>query len=186
MREIEIKLPFADANEARRRLGLAGAVAKFPRGFEDNRVYDNAERSFSRDWRLLRLRSTRGRHILTYKHPPERSEEGTRYKVRMEHETEIANLEGIQEILRAIGYEEIWRYQKQRQRYELDGVILELDEMPFGVYLELEGAPADIDRVAAALSFSRDDYIQATYRELYCAKTGSDDPGDLLFEGQEG
>lgn len=183
MREIEVKVSLPNANEARRRLGLAGALALFPQCFEDNRVYDNRERDFSREWRLLRLRSTRGKHTLCFKHPPERTQAGILYKVRIEHETDVDDLESMELILQAIGYEQVWHYQKYRQRYELDGVILELDELPFGVFLEFEGEPEAIDRVAGNLGFQTRDYIKATYRELFCQYKGEEEPGDLLFEG---
>ncbi len=182
MREIEIKIRFECADTVRQRLGLLGAVAAYPRSFEDNRIYDDAERSFSKGHRLLRLRSTRGRHVLTFKHPPEHSEEGARYKVRIEHETELTDIAAAASILDALGYTEVWRYQKYRQRYDLDGITIELDEMPFGVFVEIEGAPEAIDKAARALGCTPDDYLRDTYHALFAAHTGVEEPGDLVFE----
>lgn len=182
MREIEIKVRVPDANTARQKLGLTGATAMFPRSFEDNRVFDDERLTFAKEQRLLRLRTTHGRHVLTYKHPPEHSEEGARYKVRLEHETEVADAEEADKIIRSLGFHQIWRYQKYRQTYELDGIHVELDELPFATFLELEGAPEEIDRVAKKLGFSAGDYMTETYRELQCEFVGSDEPGDLLFE----
>ncbi|MGB0035232.1 MAG: hypothetical protein WBP79_07145, partial [Candidatus Acidiferrales bacterium] len=59
-----------------------------------------------------------------------------------------------------------------------------LDETPIGAYLELEGAPADIDRGAAQLGFSSSDYITQTYGGLYlaeCRRRGLP-PSDMLFQ----
>ncbi|MDQ7007382.1 MAG: class IV adenylate cyclase [Acidobacteriota bacterium] len=183
MREIEIKIEVDCADRAREKLGRAGATALVPRSFEDNRVYDDEHLSFARGRRLLRLRSTQGRHLLTFKHPPEHSEEGARYKVRVEHQCEVSDAEEMEKILLALGYHQTWRYQKYRQSYELDGVHVEIDELPFATFIELEGPPEGIDSAARKLGYGPADYSTATYRELFCRQVGSDEPGDMLFDG---
>jgi hypothetical protein len=58
-----------------------------------------------------------------------------------------------------------------------------LDETPVGVFLELEGAVPEIDKVASALNFSPPDYIRATYWDLYaadCRRRGRT-PRNMLF-----
>ena len=185
MREIEIKIQVDSADGARERLGMAGATALFPRSFEDNRVYDDEQLSFARCQRLLRLRSTQGRHLLTFKHPPEHGAQGTRYKVRVEHQCEVSDADEMEKILIALGYHQTWRYQKYRQSYELGGVHVEIDELPFATFIELEGPPAEIDAAARKLGYGPQDYSTATYRELFCRLKGSDEPGDMLFEGAD-
>ena len=54
-------------------------------------------------------------------------------------------------ILRALGLHPVFRYEKFRTTYALPGVRglkIELDETPVGIYLELEGPIARIDRGA--------------------------------------
>ncbi len=188
MREIEVKIEVRDADEARRRLGAAGAVALSPRVFEDNRVWDDRDGTLRATRRLLRLRSAGGRHTLTFKKPPEGSGEATGYKVRIEHETTVGDPGETARILEGLGYRVAWRYQKYRQSYRLEGVEIDLDETPLGVFLELEGPPAAIDRAARALGFGREHYVVATYRGLARERSGGREPGDLVFpaEGDEG
>jgi hypothetical protein len=60
---------------------------------------------------------------------------------------------------------------------------VELDETPIGEFLELEGPPSAIDRMAKLLGYSRSDYITKSYLALYlaqCRKKGLV-AGDMLF-----
>ncbi|RMG47597.1 MAG: CYTH domain-containing protein [Acidobacteria bacterium] len=182
MREIEVKVEVRDADAARARLGAAGAVARTPRYFEDNRVYDDESRSLERSGRLLRLRSIGNRHILTLKETPDPEEGAERYKVRLEHETTVGDPHEADRILRSLGFLVAYRYQKYRQSYRLGEVTVELDETPLGVFLELEGQPVDIDAAAERLGFGPSDYITKTYRMLHRERSRSETPGDLVFE----
>ncbi len=52
-----------------------------------------------------------------------------------------------------------------------------------GYFLELEGAPTDIDRAARALGYAPRDYIQATYWDIYaddCRRRGRV-PKNMVF-----
>ncbi|MBP1612115.1 MAG: adenylate cyclase [Acidobacteria bacterium] len=193
MKEIEIKLAIDDADEARRRLGEAGAVALAARSFEDNRLYDDAARSLKSSGRLLRIRAVGGRNVLTFKAKPDGPAGDARYKIRDEYETEIADAAELDRVLRALGFEPAYRYQKYRQPYRLGGVevLLDetrlggvevlLDETPVGNFLELEGPPEAIDAAARTLGFAPADYDTRTYRELHQARTGREEPGDMVF-----
>ncbi len=186
MREIEVKISVADADSARALLGRTGAVAQTPRYFEDNRVYDDADRSLASSRRLLRLRAVGSRHVLTYKEPIAGDPEDGRYKIRLERETRVSDPAEFDAILHALGFDVVYRYQKYRQRYLLHGQTVELDETPIGTYLELEGTPEQIDTTARALGFSTSDYVTRTYRSLHVEHAGREDPGDLVFEEGEG
>jgi adenylate cyclase class 2 len=82
-----------------------------------------------------------------------------------------------------VGFRPGFRYEKFRTSFRLPGLHLDLDETPVGRFLEIEGAPAPIDRIASALGFSPRDYIRSTYAELYaaeCRRCGQI-PGNMLF-----
>jgi adenylate cyclase class 2 len=67
------------------------------------------------------------------------------------------------------------------------GLLIELDETPIGVFLELEGPANAIDRVAKALGFGARDYVLANYMTLYreyCRSRG-EEPRDMLFARTE-
>jgi adenylate cyclase class 2 len=69
-----------------------------------------------------------------------------------------------------LGLRTKFRYEKFRTSFRMQGVHLDLDETPVGTFLELEGRPAAIDRVARELGFTPSEYIRATYYEIYVAE----------------
>ncbi len=181
-RENEIKLRIASADEGRRLLKSAGFQLRESRFFEDNMVFDTPSLSLRAENKLLRIRVERGRGLLTYKGPPEA---GT-HKSREEIETGIGNAEAYVAILERLGYRPVFRYQKYRTEFAIDGEpgVATLDETAIGCFIELEGPPEWVDCAARALGFSPADYITASYGRLYlddCARRGVP-PGDMLFE----
>ena len=163
-RENEIKLAFPSPDTAVRRLIEAGAHEVHARAFEDNVVFDLAGRPLTSSGRLLRLREFDGTSELTFKAPVQGEH---RHKLRIEHETAVANSEALRSILLALGFAAVYRYQKYRAIYRLDDVEASVDETPLGTFVELEGEPDDVDRAAAALGALPSDFIRATYRELH-------------------
>jgi adenylate cyclase, class 2 len=180
-REIEIKLPIYDVRETFRSLRRLRAI---PRGrvFEQNMLYDTRDSDFRRRGWLLRLRSETPaqspfaragvqRAVLTFKAPPQpkrtRSSRLALYKERLEREVVLGHPHRWPELLASLGLHPGFRYEKYRTELRLDGVHLCLDETPIGVFLELEGDPTAIDRVAEALGYSPKDYVQSTYWDLY-------------------
>jgi adenylate cyclase class 2 len=162
-RENEIKLAFPSPETAVRRLLDAGAREVHARAFEDNTLFDLAGRPLTSSGRLLRLREFGGAAVLTYKAPVVGEH---RHKVKLEHETGIADPEALRSLLFALGFEVVYRYQKYRATYALHAVVAALDETPLGTFVELEGAPDDVDEAAAALGARPPEFIRATYREL--------------------
>jgi adenylate cyclase class 2 len=179
-RENEIKLAFPSPELAIRRLLQAGATEIRSRLFEDNVLFDFPDRALARSDRLLRLRRSGDETVLTFKGPVAGEH---RYKLRTEHESAIADGDAMTRILTGLGFEPVYRYQKFRSTFRLDALEAVVDETPLGTFVELEGAPDDIDRVAVALGATADDYITATYRELHerDAAARGKAVGDLLM-----
>lgn len=182
-REVEIKLAVANANWARRLLARYGFRVVRRRVFQDDVVFDDAQGTLAGAGALLRLRRSGRAAALTYKGPAAPG----RHKEREELETALnpGQADRVGEILRRLGYRPAFRYQKYRTEFARpgDGGLVALDETPIGAYLELEGPPAWIDRAARELGFAADQYITATYAELYyaeCRRRGRR-PGDMVF-----
>ncbi len=163
-REIEIKLRLPDLRTARRLLRNAGFKVARPRVFEFNVVFDTTRASLRKRGALLRLRQAGRECTLTYKGPSSRS----KYKSRQEIEVRIPDGKSFEHILLNLGYHPVFRYEKYRTEHRADGAgLVTLDETPIGLFLELEGPPAWIDRTARRLEFSETLYITDSYGELY-------------------
>lgn len=177
-RETEIKLRIADVNALRRTLRRLGATSR-GRVLERNALYDTPDGDLRRRGRLLRLRietpaglpGIRGgsrRAVITAKSPA-LSAPGSRYKEKLERERGVPIPRSWPGILRGLGMQPAFRYEKYRTAYRLPGLHLDLDETPVGDFLEIEGSPRAIDSAACALGFSPRDYIRGTYWDLYAA-----------------
>ncbi len=181
IREIEIKLAIDSVKEARRRLRAAGFRVSKPRVFEKNVVYDTPQSDLRLSSRLLRLRAIGKSYKLTFKGAPEPG----KHKSREEIETEVADGPAFDAILTRLGYRPVFCYEKFRtefQRPRSKGIAT-LDETPIGTYMELEGGPDWIDRMARTLGYEEDNYITASYARLFFEwreRSGSN-AADMLF-----
>ncbi len=198
-REIEVKLPVDDVEALVKRIGHLRAAGR-GRVFEQNTLYDTSESGLRRAGCLLRVRvetpagtsiSPPGSPsaILTVKAPPSTTKTGrrattSRYKERLETETVIHHPASWDRKLKQLGFRPAFRYEKYRTTFRLPGLHLDLDETPVGDFLELEGNPKAIERVARALGYRPADYVRATYWDLYsayCKRTGRV-PGNMVFD----
>ena len=179
--EVEVKIRIDDASATRRLLRRNGFRVERRRVFESNEVYDTPESALRANRRLLRLRRTGSQVLLTFKDKPIAG----KHKIREEIELSLSNATAFAEILNRLGFQMAFRYEKYRTefaRQRESGLIL-LDETPIGNFLELEGSPAWIDRTAALLGISEQQYITASYASLYlahCAERGIQ-PAHMVF-----
>jgi adenylate cyclase, class 2 len=180
--ETEVKLAVPDAKTGRRRLRAAGFRVFKRRVFEANTVFDTPALALRNAGLLLRVRQAGSVRTVTYKGRSTPS----KHKSREELELIIPDARVMGAILEGIGFRPVFRYEKYRTEYRQyrGGGIATLDETPVGVYLELEGNAAWIDRTARRLGFSEQAYITVSYGALYldwCRRLGIK-PGDMVFD----
>jgi adenylate cyclase class 2 len=179
--EIEVKIRVASAAEAVERIRAAGAVLVRERELEDNRLYDRDGGALAAAGRRLRLRRVGDRAVLTAKARLDEAESG--FKVRREEETDVPDADAMARVLDAAGFELLWRYQKYRTTWRLNGTTVTLDELPDASWVEIEGDRDRIDAVAARLGCSSADYETRSHREMAEAErrdAGAPVP-DLVF-----
>ncbi len=182
--EIEIKLPVEDLSAVRNRLSGGGGHLHAPWHDEINDLYDDAERKLSQSGRTVRMRRASGRSILTYKGPA-RFEDGAR--LREEREVEVSAASEAEAILAGLGLRRTFRYEKRREEWAAEGCIVALDVTPIGSFVEIEGDPAGIRRLVAALGLDASEAIPYSYPELYLRRRKEDPslPADMTFVSRE-
>lgn len=136
--ESEVKFYLADRAAFEARLIERGASLQQARLHEWNLRFDTPERTLTAQRRVLRLRQDASSYI-TYKGPARLGEE---ISVRQEIELVVDDFENARKLLEALGYEVSIAYEKFRTTYRWEGVLITLDEMPFGSFTELEGTDA--------------------------------------------
>lgn len=161
--EREIKLRFPSAGEARVKLLALGATPLHGRRLQEDALLDFEDERLRLQRSTIRVRSEGGKSLLTFKGPVLPGV----MKTREEHETVVADGSALLEILHRLGLHVWFRYEKYREEFEADDLVMAVDETPVGVFVELEGGEAAIHAAAQALGRQRADYITDSYRFLF-------------------
>lgn len=174
--EREIKLRFSSVDEARARVEAMGATPLRGRRLQEDALLDTADGRLRQRGCALRVRHEGGHSLLTYKGPPQPGV----MKLRDEFETRVGDGQALMTILRALGFEVAFRYEKYREEFAAAEVVIAIDETPLGVFVEIEGSEAEIHLTARHLGKSPADYVTASYRTLFVAHRESHGGGDHM------
>jgi adenylate cyclase class 2 len=163
--EVEIKFFIDDVAALTRKLKQAGFKLQTPRTHEMNTLYDTPERALKAKGELLRIRKYGDEWVLTHK--SKSAKQSTRHKSRAETETSVGDGNKLDFIVRALGFQPSFTYEKFRAEWS-DGMgHVVVDETPIGDIAEIEGPARWIDRSAKALGVSRDQYVTKNYASLF-------------------
>jgi adenylate cyclase class 2 len=162
-KEIEIKFRIKSMSAVVRSLKQAGFKCVTRSNHEMNSLYDLPGQKLRKRGDLLRLRKYSNSWILTYK----AKGKAGRHKSRVELQTDLENGKQMDAILRALGFEPTFRYEKFRAEWSDGKGHVVLDKTPIGNFGEVEGPSRWIDRTASALGISRSDYITQTYAPMF-------------------
>jgi len=116
----------------------SGGVFLYER-FEENLLYRGGQLDVNNA--VLRLRRSDNGSFLTYKEKAV-GEDG--FKARLEYETQIADPIAVEAMFGRLGYRLFLVYEKRRKAWRFANCEVVIDELPFGVFVEIEGAPDDI------------------------------------------
>ena len=162
--EIESKFYVHDLTPIENRLKELNADCIAPRMFEYNLRFDNHQKSLNRQRKVLRLRKYDDIR-LTFKGPGEKI--GGAF-ARTEIELVINDFDLAQKFLENLGYHVAAVYEKYRAMYKIDGIIVTLDELPFGKFVEIEAdKPEQISELAPRLGLMPECAIPASYQGLF-------------------
>jgi adenylate cyclase class 2 len=167
--EQEVKFFLENAEEMRRRIAALGALPYQPRTHEANIRFVTADGTLTRARKVLRLRKA-GPVILTYKEPETHAPAGTPNPARRSLETEIIvdDLDKTTHLLQSLGFRPIVRYEKYREVFQWKSVLLMVDQLPFGDFLELEGPDlAELHQTAGHLGLEWSQALQASYMGIF-------------------
>jgi adenylate cyclase class 2 len=178
--EREVKFFVTDLRKIQIHLLAAGAEIIRPRVFERNLRFDDPAGSLTSAGRLLRLRDD-GMARLTYK---DRAHVDDVISEREELEVQVSDFNTAYALLAALGYEVSVQYEKYRTTYQLHDVEVDLDEMPYGYFLEIEGPGAEaIQKAAKLLELNWDARSTLSYITLFeRLRTGGLDARHLTFD----
>lgn len=129
--------------------------------FEENTLYQGPALEIGN--RVLRLRRVNKRAILTFK---ERLSGAGAIKHQIEEETEIADADAMHGILTRLGFRRILVYEKRRRTWVFENAEVVLDELPFGLFMEIEATEAEIHRLEELLDTTDIAVEHSTYPRM--------------------
>lgn len=122
---------------------------------------------------IIRIRRTQSRALLTFKR---RIEGPSDVKLQTEHETEISDPEAAQQIVRELGLEPRLVYEKLREIWRRSNVEVVIDDLPFGLFMEIEGSMTGIRELEMLLGIDDLEIEHETYPSL-TARLGKENAG---------
>ena len=129
--------------------------------FEVNTLY--AGDSIDPNRAVLRLRRVGPRAILTFK---ERVPGSSPIKHQLEDETTVGDADAMDAILESLGFNPAVIYEKRREIWQLGETEIVLDELPFGLFMEIEGEENSINDIEQKLAIRRLKAEVETYPNL--------------------
>jgi len=140
-----------------RRLGASPGEVEF----EENTLYRGGRLDLGGC--ALRLRRVNGRALLTFK---QRFPSKSSIKHQREEETEVTDANALAAILRSLEFRPALVYEKRRVRWHIGKAEIALDELPFGLFMEIEGSEKEIARVEKLLEAEALPAVMETYPAL--------------------
>ena len=138
---------------------------------EENTIYRGG--MLERPGCALRLRRVNGRAILTFK---QRRPSTSAVKFQDEQEVEIMDAEAMHAILTALSFRPGLVYEKRRTCWQVGNAKVVIDELPFGLFMEIEASQKEILRVEKLIGADKLPPVMETYptltRELGVNKRG--------------
>jgi adenylate cyclase class 2 len=162
--ETEAKFYVRDLGRVKSRLDELAARLIQERILETNIRFDLPGAPLRAQGRVLRLRRDTSAKF-TYK-SASTNEQGV--LSREEIEFGVEDFDRAKRFLEALGYEKLVYYEKYRTTYELNHTLIMLDELPYGSFVEIEGATVDAIRALAyELHLEWDSAIGTSYNALF-------------------
>jgi adenylate cyclase, class 2 len=158
--EKKYRLTARQGEEIIKRLPKLGAKQE-AQEFEENTLYQGSGIDIRRS--VLRLRRVGKRAVLTYK---ERFPSTSAIKQQREEETEVTDATATDAILVAVGFRPAVVYEKRRTTWSLGKVEIVIDDLPFGLFMEIEGPAKEITRTEKLLGVKDLRAEHTTYPEL--------------------
>ncbi len=129
--------------------------------FEENIVYRGGRLDLGGC--ALRLRRVNNRATLTFK---QRFPSKSPIKHQQEEETTVDNPDAAHAIVSALGFRVGLIYEKRRVSWNVGKAALVIDELPFGLFMEIEGSEREIKRVEKLLAVETLPPVMETYPSL--------------------
>src|SRR5688572_14773104 len=129
--------------------------------FEENTIYGCGVLADTNS--IVRIRRTQDRSLLTFKR---RLAGQSDVKEQIEFETEVSDPDASANIIKELGLVPGLVYEKRRRTWHIRDVEVVVDELPFGLFMEIEGSVTGIKEVEILLGMEHLETENETYPRL--------------------
>ncbi|HEX6124166.1 MAG TPA: class IV adenylate cyclase [Pyrinomonadaceae bacterium] len=126
--------------------------------FEENTIYGGEV--LAETGAVVRIRRADNKAFLTYKR---RMEDRSDAKHQLEYETQISDAGAADSIMRELKLRPKLVYEKRRQTWRFRDVEVVIDELPFGLFMEVEGSVTSIKEAEMLLGLEDLETEHETY-----------------------
>lgn len=163
----EIELKFLIDNPRLVHMILKKHKAKFiGKVFEKTLRFDTPNNELEQMGKFLRIR-TGFKNVITFKHKIK----NRNFKEREEIELEIEDPIKMRQILENLGFTKVLIMEKYREKWWLNNTEIDIDKLPMGSFVEIEGKPREIRQVAKLLQLDFIKRITDNYWDLWAIFT---------------
>lgn len=162
----QVKFEINDSNKLISNLKLKEAI--FVGGnLEVTKLYDYDNNSLFKRGIFVRTKSG-FRNVLTIKEKDDKK--NSTFLERIKNEIEIEDDEVVEYIFEKIGLNNQYIMEKYRLIWKLNDTYINLDELPFGIYLEINGSDNQINNVIKILKLDKTKMLNKTYWDIFNQK----------------
>ena len=159
----QIKIKVNDFQKMKRFLMSKGAV--FLGGWKEKTIrFDTYDKILEKKDTYLRVK-TGNENVVTLKEP-----DNNNRKKFFESNNRMFQIDDIDRfcyIIKQVGFSKEYIMEKYRLAWSYKNIEFYIDELPFGIFIELKGEKEDINKMIKFLRVSQEELIKDTYWEIY-------------------
>ena len=141
---------------------LSAVAASFVgEDFEENTIYGGG--ILDEQLAILRIRRTGSKNTMTYKRRVQNISDA---KHQIEHESEVSDPKSVAAMFSELKFSPRIIYEKRRKTWTFKNTEIVIDELPFGLYMEIEGSITGIKEVEMILGIEDLEVENETYPRL--------------------
>lgn len=132
--------------------------------YEKTVRYDDENGAFSKKGMFLRTMSGFENKIALKEMAESENPDAFQHRVT---EVEVEDAEGINYIFSKLGLTNQLIMEKYRLKWKIKDINISIDELPFGVYLEVKGTIKQINLIIRLMKLNRNGIISGTYWDIF-------------------
>lgn len=162
-KDVQVKIKLSDFQRTKKFLISKGAI--FLGSWKEKTIrFDTEEQILKKNGKFLRIKIG-NQNVVTLKETE--NNEKNKFFESTNRQFEIDDVESFCYILKRIGFSKNYIMEKYRLAWMYKGIEFYIDELPFGVFMELKGEKQEINKMLKLLNVKSEDLIKSTYWEIY-------------------